>query len=68
MFKIKNTRLYIQEINVDLSSFPLVHDDVTPLANDVVVLVEIKPISTTFVNATCNKDNKTRNVAFITIP
>jgi hypothetical protein len=35
---MKNKRFFIQEINVDLSSSPLVNDDVTPLANNVVVL------------------------------
>jgi hypothetical protein len=58
LFKINNTRPSIQEINVDLSSSPLVNDDVTPLANDVVVLTETKPILATFANVTCNKVNK----------
>jgi hypothetical protein len=64
---MKNRRPFIQEINVDLSSSPLVNDDVTPLANDVVVLAETKPILATFANVTCNKDNKKKNVTFRTI-
>lgn len=64
---MKNKRLFIQEINVDLSSSPLVNDDVTPLANDVVVLAETKPILATFANVTCNKDNKKKNVTSRTI-
>jgi len=62
LFKINNTKLSIQEINVDLSSSPLVNDDVTPLANDVVVLAETKPILATFANVTCNKDNKKKKM------
>jgi hypothetical protein len=64
---MKNKRPFIQEINVDLSSSPLVNDDVTPLANDVVVLAETKPILATFANVTCNKDNKKKNVTSRTI-
>jgi hypothetical protein len=64
---MKNRRPFIQEINVDLSSSPLVNDDVTPLANDVVVLAETKPILATFANVTCNKDNKKKNVTSRTI-
>ena len=64
---MKNKRPFIQEINVDLSSSPLVNDDVTPLANDVVVLAETKPILATFANVTCNKDNKKKNMTSRTI-
>jgi hypothetical protein len=64
---MKNRRPFIQEINVDLSSSPLVNDDVTPLANDVVILAETKPILATFANVTCNKDNKKKNVTSRTI-
>jgi len=64
---MKNKRFFIQEINVDLSSSPLVNDDVTPLANNVVVLAQTKPISATFANVTCNKDNKKKNVTSRTI-
>jgi hypothetical protein len=64
---MKNKRLFIQEINVDLSSSPLVNDDVTPLANNVVVLAQTKPILATFANVTCNKDNKKKNVTSRTI-
>jgi len=64
---MKNKRLFIQEINVDLSSSPLVNDDVTPLANNVVVLAQTKPILATFANVTCNKDNKKKNMTSRTI-
>jgi hypothetical protein len=64
---MKNKRFFIQEINVDLSSSPLVNDDVTPLANNVVVLAQTKPILATFANVTCNKDNKKKNVTSRTI-
>jgi hypothetical protein len=64
---MKNRRPFIQEINVDLSSSPLVNDDVTPLANNVVVLAQTKPILATFANVTCNKDNKKKNVTSRTI-